>query len=320
MSTYLTLEALQKATPVYNGFVTIANSDIPDYYKQVFPKQCACGGEIIITEPGHTQLQCCNPNCYLKMGYRLAYFISKLGYKGFGEQSALTLVSDCRKYFKYPTFLSVFLLSDTEINSCLTEHLSNLFCEIRDDIKTRAFHFPDAISALGIPNIGSRSPFFEVVKTPIVLLQYLLKDKTDDICEAAGIQAPMTRFQLSSFKLDILTLMKDVMPNIVATPDTEIYIAITGKVSIGNTAYTRQEFITLCEGIVDSSGQQLYKIVETKAETKLQYVIADTPSASEKYRLGEKLHCLISAEDFYNLLLSKVKKEVDGENESDGTI
>lgn len=311
MAAIMTLAELKKVTTAFDAFSTTEECNLPEYYKGIFPTHCECGAEMIMTEPGHTQLQCCNPNCWLKMGYRLSYFISKLGYKGFGEQSALSIVSRGRLNFRYPTFLAAFLLSDTELNLCLTEHNASLFAEIRDDIRTRPFYFTDAISALGIPNIGSRSAFFDVVKSPVVFLQYLLGDRTDDICDACGIRATSTRYYLRSFKLDILTLMKDVMPNILDTPGHEVYIAITGKVSVNGQQYTRQEFIALCESITNRKGVQDYKLVETKAESKLEFVIADSPSNSEKYQLGLRLRKLTTAQDFYNELVRRANPDSD---------
>lgn len=306
-----TLEELKKVTKAYDGFVTIADCDIPDYYKNIFPHKCECGAEMIITEPEHTQLQCCNPSCYLKMGYRLAYFISKMGYKGFGEQSSLTLVREGLPKFKYPTFLSSFLMNDTELHQCLTEHLADLFADIRDDLKQRPVYFSEAIAALGIQGIGSRSALFSVVKNPVVLVQAILKDNIGMVCDAAGIMAPMTRYQLFNSKLDILTLMKDVVPHILSNPSEEIYIAITGRVSVNGVGYTRQEFLDLCQAIPRSSRSSSFKLVETKSASKLQYVIADSPSNSDKYLLGESLGILITAEDFY----AKLKERAGGDTE-----
>lgn len=312
MKRILTLAELKEETSAYSSFARIADCNLPDYYKSVFPHYCECGAEMIMTEPGHTQLQCCNPCCWVKMAHRLAYFISSLGYKGFGEQSALALFRATHDKLKFRSFLAAFLLTDTELQSGLSEYYASVFIDIREDIKVRSFHFVNAISALGIPNIGSRSAFFDVVKSPVVLLGYVLKNRTDELCELAGIQAPITRFQLAAFKVDIVTLMKDIMPNILDTPKGEVYIAITGKVAVNGVAYSRTEFIALCESIRDAEGVQLYKIIETKAEVKLQYVVADTPSNSDKYRLGLRLKKLITADEFYKLLQSRVdnSKEV----------
>lgn len=309
MPTIMTLAELKQQTTAYNQFTRIEDCDIPDYYRQVFPHKCACGAEMIMTEPGHTQLQCCNPNCWVKMGHRLSYFISTLGYKGFGEQSGLSLLRTVHDQLPFKSFLATFLLNDTQLSSGLSEYYVGLFNDIKTDIYNRSFHFVNAIAALGIPNIGSNSTFFSVVKSPVILLDYLLHNKLNDLCDMSGIQAPITRFQLSACKVDIVTLMKDVMPNIMDTPRGEVFVAITGKVSVEGLQYTRQEFIALCEALRGSNGEQLYKLVETKAEAKLQYVIADTPSNSDKYRLGEKLHKLITADEFYKELKAQAGEE-----------
>lgn len=296
----MTLEQLKKVTHAFDSFTTISTAHMDNYYKGVFPSHCMCGAEMIISE-NNTQLQCCNPACYLKMAYRLAYFINKLGYKGFGEASALTLVQRTYKIFRYPTFLSAFLLEHSDVYMSLGDASSNIFEEIREDLHERQIYFVDAISALGIPNIGSRSTLFDVVKSPVLFLKYLIQDKTDELCDVCGIYADSTRYYLAMSKLDAVTLFKDVMPNILDTPKSEIFVAITGKVSVNGTDYTRSQFIELCEHINDGSGS-CYKIIETKAESKLQYVIADVHSASEKYRLGQRLNCLITAQEFYDLL------------------
>lgn len=316
-----TLKELQTQTKAYDSFAVIADCSIPDYYKETFPHHCACGAEMIMTEPGHTQLQCCNPACWVKMGHKLSYFISSLGYKGFGEQSGLAIMRSCHDKLKFPSFLAAFLLSDTELSSGLTEYYVGLFNEIKLDIYNNSFLFADAIAALGIQNLGSRSTFFDVVKSPLVLLDYAIKNKTDELCEIAGIQAPISRFQLQNSILDIVTLMKDIMPNIMDTPKGEIYVAITGSVTVNNKSYTRKAFIDLCEAIRGNYGEQLYKLVETKAAAKVEFVIADAPSNSDKYRLGERLGKLITATEFYQVLLDRAKQndnlEKEGENSNE---
>lgn len=307
MKPLMTLGELQSVTHAYDSFATISECNIPDYYKEIFPKKCLCGGEMIMTRNDRTQLQCCNPCCWVKMAHRMCYFVSFHGFKGFGEQACLSLFSACHDMLEYYSFLSAFSLTDTQLAVGLNDHKITLFHEIKDDLKRSAFHFSDAVASLGIPNVGSRSPLFDIVKSPLVLLQYMLQGKTNDLCDMAGIQAESTRFHLSCFDIDVLLLMRDVMPNIMNTPKGEVFVAITGKVSVGGVDYTRTEFIDLCESIRDSTGNQLYKLIETKAQDKLQYVIADTPSNSSKYELGRKLGKLITADDFYNTLVSAVE-------------
>ncbi len=308
-----TLKELQQITRAFDAFATIEECDIPDYYKGIFPKHCQCGAEMIMTKYGRTQLQCCNPCCWVKMAHRLNYFISYHGFKDFGEQTCLSLFAACRNLLPHRSFLSVFSLTDTELSRALGDAKLMTFHRIKDALATQGFMFSDAIASLGIPNIGSRSPLFDYVKSPITFMQYMLAHNTDELCDIVGIQALSTRYYLSCFDIDTVLLMTEVMPNILSTPKGEMYIAITGKVSVGGTYYTRTEFIDLCESITNEDGAPLYKLIETKAQDKLQYVIADEPSSSSKYELGLRLNKLITAEEFYNLLVESAKPAVHSE-------
>lgn len=303
-----TLEDLKHETYAYDKFQTIKNCEIPDYYKDVFPHKCECGAEMIMTEPDHTQLQCCNPGCYIKMAHKLAYFISSMGYKGFGTQSALSLFRAVHSELPFNCFLAVFRLSSTQLAAGLSDYYVGLLEEIREDLHERPVALTNVIAALGIQGIGPRSNFFGVVKSPVVLMQFAINNEMEKLCDYCGIQANITRFQLKAARADIVTLISEVTPNIMSTPKKEIFVAITGKVSVGGCAYTRMEFIDLCERIKDTDGVALFKLTETKAANKVDFVIADEPSNSEKYRLGERLHKLITADAFYNLLLSQQPK------------
>lgn len=303
-----TLEQLQQATRAFDGFTTVEGSDLPAYYKEHFPTHCDCGAEIIMTgsnvpgESEFTQLQCCDPDCWIKMAHRFAYFAKSLGYKGLGVAGAMQVFGPFRDSLPYPTFLSIFLLDPADIRMYAGDAFTELLLSMKNDFATRGFQFKDAIVSLGIPGIGKGSAFFDVVKDPAVLLDAILKKRLGEVCDMAGIQAPKTRFYLEVARIDILILMKYVMRYILSTPKKEINVAITGSVSVRGVALTRSEFINKCESIRDKDGSQAFKLLETKAASKLDYVIADAPSSSSKYDLGKKLNCLITADDFYTLL------------------
>lgn len=319
MAAIVTLEQLKSKTHAYDSFVTISNSELPDYYKEIFPKKCVCGGEVIFTidsdeQYGYTQLQCCNPDCWVKMAHRFAYFAKSLGFKGFGATGALQLYKELHTKFKYPTFLAIFDLNSTDIRIINGDAYGDAFDAMKSELHDRGFQFKDAITALGIPDIGKGSPIFDIVKDPVVLLDFVIKKRVGELCDIAGINAPKTRFALEMAKLDIVTLMCDVMPHILSTPKREMFVAITGSVSVEGHALTRAEFIWKCESILDKNGSQMYKLVETKAASKLDYVIADTPSSSDKYRLGQRLNKLITADEFYAMLKTSAKESTtDGE-------
>lgn len=311
LSAILTLSQLKEMTHAYDSFTTVLDSSLPEYYKEIFPKKCECGGEIILTvdtddQYGFTQLQCCNPDCWIKMAHRFAYFAQSLGFKGFGATGALRLYRELHTQFKYPSFLYIFELPSSSIRVIAGDAYGDSFDSMKWELYNRGFQFKDAVAALGIPDLGKGSALFDIVKGPTVLLDFILKKRINELCDIAGINAPKSRFALEMFKLDVITLMHDVMPHILSTPKREVYVAITGSVTVEGKALTRAEFIWLCESLKDSKGEQAYKLVETKAESKLDYVIADAPSSSSKYSIGKRLGKLITADEFYALLKSQV--------------
>ena len=314
MNEVLTLANLKTATTAFDGFVTVQDSSLPDYYKGIFPKVCDCGGEIILTEDdsetyGFTQLQCCNPDCYVKMAYRFSYFAKSLGFNGFGEATSKNLYRELQAKLQYPTFLSIFLLDDALIRHVNGDAYANSFAEMKHKLFSNAYQFKDVVSALGIPGVGKSCKIFNIIKEPIYLVDAVLNNRLDELCDVVGIKAERTRFYLSLSLADILILFKEITPKVLATPKKEIFVAITGNVTLDNESLTRSEFMWKCEALRDSSGDQAFKLVETKAASKLNYVIADAPSNSSKYRLGVQLGNLITAQNFYDML----KNEIGGD-------
>lgn len=314
MQAITTLSDLQTITHAFDKFVTVKDSNLPEYYKDVFPTHCTCGSEIIMTwdeeeQHGYTQLQCCNPDCWIKMAHRFAYFAKTLGFKGFGATGALPLYQELYESFEYPTFLYIFKLPLVEIQRINGDAYAGLFENMRRDLHDNVWQFKDAIAALGIPDIGKNCTLFDVVKDPTTFLSFVLKKRLSELCNMAGIYAEKTHYYLEMARIDIVTLMSEVMPHIASTPKKEVYVAITGSVTVDNTALTRAEFIWKCESLLDADGRQAYKLVETKAESKLDYVIADAPSTSSKYKIGQRINKLITAQQFYDILKSGIGGE-----------
>ena len=309
MVSIMTLNELKQHTTAFDEFVTVSDSDLPEYYKGIFPKHCECGAEVIITRDSNTQLQCCNPDCWVKMSYKFAYFTKSLGFKGFGVNTAYALYRKYHHTFKHPSFLSIFSIPIVDISSVNGDAYATAFAELKDDLHNKCYQFVDAIAALGIPDVGKRSNLFDIIKSPEVLTSCILDQRLLEVCRMARIQAPKTHFHLLMSTVDMALLMSSIMPNILSTPKNEVFVAITGSVTVDGRALTRSGFISLCESILDKDGSQMFKLVETKAASKLDYVIADSPSSSSKYELGKRLNKLITAQDFYNLLRSTADKK-----------
>lgn len=312
-----TLKQLQAVTDAFNMFTTIADSNLPDYYKDIFPHKCECGSEVIMTydeekQQAYTQLQCCNPDCWVKMAHKFAYFTKSLGFKGMGVAGAKALYRELHTEFEYPTFLYIFKLPLVEIQRINGDAYAALFRDVAEQLHEDAWQFKDAIAALGIPDIGKNCAIFDVVKDPITFLNFVLKKRLPELCNMSGIYAEKTLYYLDMARIDIVTLMTEIMPHIISTPKSEVYVAITGSVVVDGKPLTRYNFINLCESLTDANGRQAYKLVETKAESKLDYVIADAPSGSAKYALGKRINKLITAQEFYDQLKSNLGGNNDG--------
>lgn len=301
----MTHEELKTLTHAYDGFFTIENSMMPIYYRDMFAKKCRCGAEIIVSAD-NTQPQCCNPSCWVKKAYRFAYFCQALGYKGIGPKTALLIFVRLRKQMPYDSFLSVFCLSSSDISSAVGVPTAETIEHIKEDLKKRAVSFVDAVNALAINGIGARSALFDSVGDIASLLRASLYEKTDELCDRAGIQAEQTRFALKEAQADIILLAKDVVPNIISTPANDVYLMITGHVSVNGKGYSREEFIDLCSELKDETGRPAYNLIQTKSRSLLQYAIADEPSSSSKYVLGKELGIIVTAQQFYDLLKTKL--------------
>lgn len=305
----VTLKELKTVTNAFDGFVTVKESKIPEYYKTVFPHKCLCGAEMIIDSTNNTRLQCCNPVCWVKWSYKLASFLSYHGFKGIGEETCKNLIKSTKNLFKYESYLSVFLLPDNVLLSVLGDSQFTNFCHIREVLKSSVFWLRDAIASLSVTEIGKASKLFTYVENPDILLSALLHNTTDNLCQLCGINDQMARFGLRASKMDIFVLVTRIIKGIRPVPKGTIHVAITGSVNVKGKPLTRKEFIDYCESITDSHGNPMFTLVETKSEKLLEYVISDGPSSSSKYTLGKKLGIIITADAFVDKLLERTESE-----------
>lgn len=296
----MTLERLKELNPFFKDFITVKDSALPDTLRPYVPELCECGSEVILTTPespygGFTQVQCCNPECWVKMAHRLEYFLKHMGYKGIGVKTLYPLYKEYSESFETKTFLALLEFSVEELSLFGNRASADKLKLVQSELATKSFDFKDVVVALGIPEVGKSSPLFSVVHSKDELLTAIQPNQLSTLYKVAGITAPNSKYQFAMSLLDIAYAFLVTVPNIRSTPTKEIFVAITGTVEVDGTSYTRQEFINLC-------ADKGYRLSETKAASKLQYVVADAPSSSSKYELGKKLGILITATEFYRKL------------------
>lgn len=310
MSKIKTLLDLQKYTDAFINYDTVESMKvrkIPVEYHEVLPNHCECGAEMIISND-LTEIQCCDPYCRIKMSFNLAYFISYLGYKGIGSAICKRLFDIIYTDDMYPSFLVAFDVDEKTLVSVLGVHNADVFMNIRKSIQETPITFKDSIASLGIPNIGAKSKIFDFLAAPADIVSLILNNTYNKFLDDIGLTAPSYKYGFDVFAPSIAYLYSKVVLNIIAESNVEVYIAVTGEVSVGGHYYTRKEFLQLCSSYVDDDGIPFYKFKETLDAKKLDWVVADRPSNTAKYLKGKNLGCLITADDFIEKVKSRTLK------------
>ncbi len=302
------LSDIQKKTSAYNNFFTVKELKerlIPIEFKDEIPDYCKCGGEYIMTS-SFTEAQCVDPYCPYKMAYTLSHFIRHMGFKDFGEEKCKTLVLATYDSFQYPSFLCVFSVDENIIFAKLGQADANNFINIRNTLASTPYRFNKSFPALGIPDFGANCKLLDVIKTPKEIVHLLASGKINDFLDQIGMRAPIYKFYLDVFDITITLLYSTYAPLAIKPGKKELYIAITGNVTLNGISMTRTEFLHACSSLKNSDGEQMYELKESKSKSKLSYVIADAPSASEKYEIGKELNILVTADEFVKILKDNI--------------
>lgn len=303
-----TLAALQERTNAYNNFYSMKELKeklIPIEFQNELPDFCKCGAEFIMTS-SFTEPQCTDPYCPYKMAYTLSYFIKQMGFKDFGDEKCKTLILATHETFEFPSFLCAFSVDENTLFSVLGQADANNFIDIRETLAHTPYRFSKTFPALGIPGFGTNCKLITAIKTPDILVHFLAKGKVNELLNQIGMYAPAHKFYLEVFDITISLLYSKYAPLVIMPGKKELYIAITGNVTLNGVNMTRSEFLHACSSLTNSEGELMYDLKESKSKSKVSYVIADSPSASEKYTLGKELNCIVTANEFFEILKSNI--------------
>lgn len=299
-----TLSALQNITTAYNDFISMKNLKeefLSNELQKELPDFCKCGSEFIMTS-SFTEPQCTDPYCPYKMAYTLSYFIKQMGFKNFGDETCKILVLATYETFEYPSFLCAFSVDENTLFSILGQADANNFLDIKETLLHTPYRFSKTFPALGIPGFGVNCKLMSVLKSPNDLVHLLATGEINNFLDKIGMYAPAHKFYLDAYAINISLLYSKYAPLVIMPGKREMYIAVTGNVTLNDTPMTRTEFLHICASLTNSEGEPMYDLKESKSKTKLSYVIADQPSASEKYAIGKELNCIVTANEFFNIL------------------
>lgn len=317
------------------GWTTVAKAKyvgyIPEKFAEYFDDKCTCGSENIITS-SLTQEMCCDPNCSVKIGYRLSKLFSSFSVKGVGPATcatvyrALTELDRQKKangekgLLSTNSYIEILAIPwDEYPMSCKTVAGSAFFvacCEVRERVIT----FPDLIGKLGLTSLGSSSSnLFSGINSFDELREEILRrGGVKQFCLSRGVKAPMIMFNVA-MSLEDIGVASIVFHKIRRSGLQRIDVCMTGRVILNGTSLTKAAFIDKCNALcTDENGVQIYEIRNTSAVMSVPFILYSVESNSSKFRHGLQRgkitdefgehSVLLTADEFYKLLGGKMQK------------
>ena len=291
----------------FAGWVTIEDAKacgmIPQAYNNVFENLCECGSENIIA-PNLKRLTCCDPNCYIKVGYQLAEMFSRAGFVGLGYASCSNVYKALRQYdesrkkagysglFKTNSYTEVLLVpwEDYPPDVSATAAGLNFYqaCHlVCNTVKT----FSQLVGSLGLTGLGSNSDkIFSGIDS--------LDEWIATVNSAGGLIPFCTQRGVTSYDIifDIACGAEAIGVASIACSDVirkrgiiPLDVCITGRVVVDGEKMTKDAFIQRCNAMcVDANGVQLLEIKNTSGPATAPFVLYTTQSGSAKYNAGKR--------------------------------
>lgn len=307
----------QDVFKAFNSFITVkdakASGLIPEAYHSIFKDTCKCGSDFIIKDNLST-VQCCNPRCYIKLGYMLAETLARFGCKGIGEATCIDLVVAKYDKLKYKSHVELLVLKEDELPDWMNNMRGFNYLQAINSIKSANYTVNDICSNLAIPAFNSTikklldpynsvDEFLADIKKSGGIAVYLLEQ---------GINDRQKAFYLREFLPDLMLAQLYFSKNIRLKGLKVVDICITGFLSPEGRVVKQKEFIEILnEAGKTVNGLQLMEFNETDAISSVPYIVADSPSTSRKYRKGVERGVLITSSE----LLNEVRKVVAEYNE-----
>lgn len=320
----------------YNDWTTVEIAKymkyLPEDYHDVFDNLCECGSENIITK-NLTQITCCNPNCKVKQGFKLAKLMSSFSMDGVGPAICdsvyrrITCTDAEAKargeegLLKTSSYLEMLIVPYDKYPFDLRTAAGENFFRSAAKVLNTQVTFPKLIGMLGLKGFGGNSEtFFKDINSYAELKKEIIeKGGIQKFCASRGAYAPIKSCDLKVALPDIILADFLFRDSIRATGLQALDICITGSIKLHGKSITKAEFINKCNELcVTEDGVQLYEVKMNAAVEHNPFILYSTPSSSSKFKKGMArgevtdtfgTHpVLMTADDFYSLLEEKVKK------------
>lgn len=322
----MTLNEINNTYPSYHfmrEYITIREAKdrglIPAIYQDpnnpeggVFPDHCTCGSENVISL-NLKRAKCCNPRCPVKMGYALSEMFTRFGIKGVGDAICAKMVKGTYDKLQYKSHVEILMLEPADYPISVRDTVAAYdFYRGTLQMKSRELTFPDLIANLGIEGLGSNSKkLFEGIQSFDQLAEEIKRvGNTKMYCIHHGVADENVMANLYIHLIDIAVAEFIFASCLRRTGMINIPITITGRIYLNGVHYTKEEFVRYCNNIARlENGEQLFEIqFKNKALESVQFIVADTPSNSAKYRAGLRRNNLITGQAFVDYIKEEVEK------------
>jgi hypothetical protein len=283
----------------FSDYVSVAmakeSGAIPERFWGVFADTCLCGSDMMarLNEGSVTAVTCCDPGCYVKIGYQVAEIFSKYGFKGIGVQTCKKVVfSVLAKKGSVGLF---DVLVDGLYFSELGESAEDEFSKAIDCIREARVSFGRFVSRLSYPFIGDK---FEEVLEDVNDFQSLMDTMKREggilsFFSSRGVKDLNAVFCFAFFADEIRRLCDEFAGSIVASCSEKVPICMTGRMNTSFGVLTKSDFLEKCNLLVlDDEGGKSFDIVSVEAVRKAAYVIVGADSVARntsKFRLAMEI-------------------------------
>lgn len=279
----------------FSEFKTVSEAKeigwIPEAYHEVFIEKCTCGSERIINE-SLTQLECCDPRCYIKMGHTLSQMFINFGCSNMGPSICKTIMYMNKSELKYSS--PVEILGLKYIPYGITSGKAQYYIDAVKRMRGVKLTLPELISKLAIPKLGETAHK--------IFRGY---SSIDEFCEelsskggAKSIPAMLTQkgiedrrvwFYMRHYLVDILIACDLLSEVIRPLAYQEFKIVVTGSVAPKGKTLSRSEFIELLNEVGTlPNGKRLVGFKESTALKSAPFIVADYASNTPKFRAAKE--------------------------------
>lgn len=279
-----TLEELKEVDRfgTFDGYMTVekAKQDniIVDELKSYVPDKCKCGAENIVTK-SLTQLQCCNPRCWIKVAGNLEHFYKRNGIEGVGPATCQKLVKEVLSDLRYKSHLDVINLTQRDIPYSISGGNMYDLLNANQRIKqSPSLPFSRMVASLGIPGWEANAikylSEYDTLKDILNLVRQ--KGWYAFFAQDLLIQDTKLMWQFYVHVWDIVSAIQNIYPNTIPRAFSSIDITLSGTLYPRKRKTTKEAYMRLINDMTPIvNGRKLYSFNSNKALQSNKYIVSD---------------------------------------------